>query len=72
MSNMSPPDVQPVRGIDSEKGRLHACSTVDTNDLAVNPLAVLRREEADDAGNVDGLADTLHWGPCLGVLHIDH
>lgn len=47
---------------------LHAGSAIDADDLAVNPLAVLGREEANNAGNVDGLADAVHWGPSGGVL----
>ncbi len=47
---------------------LHAGGTVNANDLAVDPLAVLGREEADNAGDVDGLADTAHRGPGSGVL----
>lgn len=38
---------------------LHACSTVNAEDLAVDPLAILRGEEADNAGNVDGETDTV-------------
>lgn len=47
---------------------LHACGAVDADDLAVDPLAVLRGEEADNAGDVDGLADAVHGGPSSGVL----
>lgn len=47
---------------------LHAGGTVDADDLAVDPLAVLRGEEADNTGDIDGLADTVHGGPGLGVL----
>jgi hypothetical protein len=47
---------------------LHASGTVNADDLAVDPLAVLGSEEADDAGNVDGLADALHGRPGLCVL----
>jgi hypothetical protein len=28
-------------------------------------------EEADDAGDVDWLADTVHWGPGSGVLRFN-
>lgn len=38
---------------------LHARGTVNAENLAVDPLAVLRGEEADDAGNVDGETDTV-------------
>lgn len=51
-----------------EETPLHAGGTVNANDLAVDPLTVLGGEEADNAGNVDGLADTLHGRPGLGVL----
>jgi hypothetical protein len=50
------------------KNALHASGTVNADDLAVDPLAVLGSEEADDAGNVDGLTDALHGRPGLGVL----
>jgi len=49
---------------------LHAGGTVNANDLAVDPLAVLGSEEADDAGNVDGLADAVERRPGFGVLLI--
>jgi len=38
---------------------LHTGSAIDTENLAINPLAVLRREKADDAGDVDGQADAV-------------
>jgi len=38
---------------------LHACSAVNANDLSVDPLAILGREETNNAGNVDGLANTV-------------
>jgi hypothetical protein len=38
---------------------LHASSAVNAQDLAVNPLAVLRRKEADHTCNVDGQADAM-------------
>jgi hypothetical protein len=50
------------------RNSLHAGGTIDTDDLAVDPLTILGGEEADDAGNVDGLTDTLHGRPGLGVL----
>jgi len=50
------------------KGHLHAGSAINTDDLAVDPLAVLGSEEADDLGDVEGLADTVQRGPGLGVL----
>lgn len=56
------------RGKSEGKNSLHASGTVNADDLAVDPLTILGGEEADDAGNVDGLADTLHGRPGLGVL----
>jgi len=50
------------------KARLHACSTVNTNDLSVDPGTVLGGEEAHNTGNVDWLTDTVDWGPSGGVL----
>jgi hypothetical protein len=47
---------------------LHTSSTVDAEDLSVHPVAVLRREEANDAGNIKGLADTVVWRPGAGIL----
>jgi len=44
----------------SARNALHASSAVNANDLAVDPLAVLGSEEANNAGTVDGLADALH------------
>ena len=40
----------------------------DAEDLAVDPFTVLGRQEADHTGNVDGLADTVVWGPGGSVL----
>lgn len=48
--------------------RLHACSTVDSDDFAIHPFAILRSEETDDAGDVDGLTHSSDWGPCFCVL----
>ena len=47
---------------------LHAGGAVDAEDLAVDPFSILGGEEADDAGDVDGLADAVHGGPGGGVL----
>lgn len=38
---------------------LHAGGAINTDDLAIDPLAVLRGEEADDTGNVDREANTV-------------
>lgn len=48
--------------------RLHACSTVDSDDFAIDPFAILRSQETDDAGDVDGLTYSSDWGPCFCVL----
>lgn len=50
---------------------LHARGAVDAEDLAVDPLAVLGGEEADDAGNVDGKTDAVERGPAGGELGRD-
>jgi hypothetical protein len=47
---------------------LHASSTVNTNDLAVDPVTVFRGKEGDHAGDVYWLANTVDRRPCLGVL----
>lgn len=38
---------------------LHAGGTVNAENLAVDPLAILRGEEADNTSNVDGETDTV-------------
>lgn len=40
---------------------LHACSTVDSDDFAIDPFAILRSQETDDAGDVDGLTHSSDW-----------
>lgn len=47
---------------------LHACSTVDSDDFAIHPFAILRSQETDDAGDVDGLTHSSDWGPSFCVL----
>jgi hypothetical protein len=47
---------------------LHASSTVNADDLSVDPVTILGGKEADDAGDVYWLANTVVRGPCLGVL----
>jgi hypothetical protein len=42
-------------------------TSVNADDLSVDPLAVLGGEEANNAGNVHGLSNTVVWGPCCGV-----
>ena len=48
--------------------RLHAGSAVNANDLAVDPVTVLRGKEADNTGDVDGLTNTVVGRPCARVL----
>jgi len=43
--------------------RLHACRTVNANDLSVDPVTILRSQEADNAGNVYWLSNTVVRGP---------
>lgn len=43
----------------STRDDLHASGTVDSENLAVDPLAILRGEEADNTGDVDGETDTV-------------
>lgn len=52
----------------NHSSRLHACSAVDAEDLAVDPLAVLRSEEADDTSNVDGETNTVQGRPASSEL----
>ena len=33
---------------------LHASSTIDPDNLTIDPLAILRRKEANDAGDING------------------
>ena len=47
---------------------LHASSSVDAQNLAVDPAAVIRGEEADHASDVDRQADTMHRRPACSVL----
>jgi hypothetical protein len=54
--------------IPSVANSLHASSAVNANDLSVDPVTVLGGKEADNAGNVYWLANTVVRGPCLGVL----
>jgi len=56
------------RSFDFNSSRLHASSAVNANDLAVDPVTVLRGKEADDAGDIDGLTDTVVGRPCARVL----
>jgi len=47
---------------------LHTSATVNADDLAVDPFAILGCEEADDAGDIDGQTDTADGRPGGGVL----
>jgi hypothetical protein len=47
---------------------LHASSTVNANDLSVDPVTVLGGKEADNAGNVHWLANTVVRGPSACIL----
>lgn len=47
---------------------LHASGTVDAQNLAVDPFAILRGEEANDTSNVDRETDTVERRPASGVL----
>ena len=42
---------------------LHACSAVNAENLAVDPLAVLGCEEADDTGDINREIDTVERRP---------
>ena len=48
--------------------RSHASRAVNAKDLAVDPLAVLGRQEAHHAGDVDGETDTVEGRPAGRVL----
>jgi hypothetical protein len=47
---------------------LHHGVTVNANDLAVDPAAVLGGKEGNDAGNIEGLANAVERRPGGGVL----
>jgi hypothetical protein len=47
---------------------LHAGSSINTNDLSVDPVTVLGSKEADDARNVHWLSNTVVRGPCACEL----
>ena len=48
--------------------RSHASRAVNAKDLAVDPLAVLGRQEAHHAGDVDGETDAVEGRPAGRVL----
>lgn len=47
----------------------HTGSTIDAEHLSIDPLAILRGQEADNSGNVDGETDTGKRRPSCGILH---
>jgi hypothetical protein len=47
---------------------LHAGGSVNADDLAVHPLAIIRGKEAQHAGNVNRQADTVVGAPGGSVL----
>jgi hypothetical protein len=47
---------------------LHASSTVNADDLAIHPVTVLGSEEADNAGDIYWLANTVVRGPSASEL----
>lgn len=47
---------------------LHASSSVNTDDLAIDPLSVLRCEEADNASDINWKTDAVERRPCGCVL----
>jgi len=49
---------------------LHAGGAIDADDLAVDPLAVLGSQEANDTGNVDGETDPVERRPASGILQM--
>ena len=49
------------KATNSAPDALHASSTVNANDLSVYPVTIFGGKEADDAGNVHWLADTVVW-----------
>lgn len=50
------------------KCNLHARSTVDSENLAVDPLAILGGKETDNTGDVDGETDTVERRPASSEL----
>jgi hypothetical protein len=52
----------------SKTNRLHASGTVDADNLSVDPVTVLGSKEADDAGDVYWLTNTVVRGPCACEL----
>jgi hypothetical protein len=47
---------------------LHTRGTIDTDNLAIDPVTILGCQEADNTGNVEGLANTAARRPGSRVL----
>jgi len=47
---------------------LHAGGSVNTNDLSIDPLTIIRSQEGDDTGNIERLANTIVWRPSGSIL----
>lgn len=47
---------------------LHACGAINAENLSIDPLAILRSEERDNAGDIEGLTDTPQGRPGGGIL----
>ena len=45
----------------SKKNNLHACSAIDSDDLSVYPLTIIRGKEGNDTGNIEWLTNTVEW-----------
>jgi len=47
---------------------LHTGAAINAENFAVDPLAVLRRQEADHPSNVNRQADSVYWRPPGSIL----
>ena len=47
---------------------LHHRRTINANNLSINPLSILTRQEAHHARNINRQANSVQWAPCLSVL----
>jgi hypothetical protein len=41
---------------------------LNSNDLAIDPVTILRSKEGNDTGNVEWLTNTVMWGPGSGIF----
>jgi hypothetical protein len=57
-----------VRVIISSQVHLHASRPVNSNDLSIDPLAILAGKEAHHSCNIDWKTNTVKRTPCGGVL----